>query len=58
MELEVEEDSETQLRQLFDGLGAFGGEELASYFENACCPSELPRQDASRPGAVNIQGDD
>ena len=58
MELEVEENSETQRRQFFDGLGSFCGKELASYFENACRPSKLPRQSRCLPGAVNIQGDD
>jgi hypothetical protein len=58
VKLEVEEDSKTQLRQLFDGLGALGCEELASYLENTRCPPELPRQGGSWPGAVNIQGDD
>ena len=57
VELEVEEDAETELRELFDGFGTFGGEELASYLENACCPSQLPRQGRCWPGAVNVKGD-
>ena len=58
MELEVEENSEAQRRQLFNGFGSFCGKELASYLENACGPSKLPRQSRCLPGAVNIQGDD
>lgn len=58
VKFEVEEDSEAELCELLDGFGALGREELAAYLENACCPSKSPRQDASRPGAVNIKGDD
>jgi hypothetical protein len=58
VEFEVEEYSETKRRQLLDCLGSFCGKELASYLENACGPSKLPRQSRCLPGAVNIQGDD
>ena len=58
VELEVEENSETQRRQLLDDLGSFCGKELASYLENACRSSKLPRQSRCLPGAVNIKGDD
>lgn len=58
MELQVEEDAETELCEFFDGFGTFGGKELASHLENASCPSKLPRQRRSWPGAVNVKGDD
>jgi hypothetical protein len=58
VELEVEENAKTQRRQFFDGFGAFCSKELASYFENPCCSSKLPRQSRCLSGAVNIQGDD
>ena len=58
MELQVEEDPEPKARELFDRSRSFGREKLASYFEDSCRPSEPARQNAGRPQAVNIQGDD
>jgi hypothetical protein len=39
-------------------LRALGCEELLANLEKSSCAAELPRQSASRPQAVNIQGND
>jgi hypothetical protein len=56
--LQVEENIGTKTRQLSNSLRALGGKELFANLEKADHAAELPRQSASQPQAVNIQGND
>jgi len=58
VKLQIEKDAGSQASELFDRSGAFGGEELAANLEKASCATQLARQSAGRPHAVNIEGDD
>jgi hypothetical protein len=58
VKLEIEEDIGAKARKLFNGLRAFGCEELFADLEKASYASKLPRQGAGRPQAVHIEGND
>jgi hypothetical protein len=58
VKLQVQEDPKAKAGQLFDGPGTFGRKKLAADLEKAGSVPELPRQGASWPQAIKIQGYD
>jgi hypothetical protein len=58
VEFEVEEDTEAEAREPFDGSRTFRSEELAADLDHAGDTTKLTRQGAGWPQAVNIQGND
>jgi hypothetical protein len=58
VKLQVEENIGAKTRQLSNSLRALGSEELFANLEKAGDATELTRQSASQPQAVNIQGND
>jgi len=58
VKLQVEENISAETRQFSNGLRALGCEELLANLEKPSYSAELSRQSASRPQAVNIQGND
>ena len=58
VEFQVEKDFSTGSCELLNCAGAFGGEELASNFEEVGDTLKPPGQPQGWPQAVNIQRDD
>jgi hypothetical protein len=58
VKFKVEKNIGAKTRQVPNSLRALGSEELFANLEKAGDAAEPPRQSASQPQAVNIQGND
>lgn len=56
MELEIEQDAESEGGQLFYSARTFGCKKLAPNFEEVDCSPEPTRQGARRLQSIKIQG--